>query len=667
MQSRQELIDATDEIIDDAVKYADPMALRGLIYQLTGDESIANIEVTTTVVGFTETQKVAKLSDVALLQSKGAEFLKSYRSQGAGEISIGPAERLNRSLSLANGIDIPPSEFEFWRESLALDPWVRGLVWQEQPSAQDLEKFSVMVVGAGMGGLNAAVQLKHAGIPYVVLEKNTGVGGTWFENRYPGCRVDTMSRAYTHTYGVEFEIPNPYCEQSVNEKYFNWVADHFDIRKDIQFETEVISMIWDEAAKIWEITAVGPAGRRVYRANAVISSVGLLIRPSIPKIDGADEFAGRSFHTARWPANLDLKGKKVAVIGTGCTGYQLVPELVKESSHTYVFQRTPSWCFEVPGYLSPYPPQVNWLDRNFPYYTNFMRFRASRVYAPELVRRVWLIDPDFKDPHARSAINKTMRDQRLKFMREKFANRPDLFAKMLPDAPPMSSRPVRIDPTYSIYDVLLQDDVTLVTDGIKKLEPEGIECQDGSKYPADVIVYATGFKANEFLWPMEIRGRHGKRPEELWEKDGARAYLGTMLPGFPNLFMLYGPNSNPTGGLAVADFEEMVTRFALECIQELIVQKKRTVEPTLDAYWRFNDELDRWEPHMMYMDPRVNTYFKNEHGRSSTNSAIDTRLMWGWLRSPLSRPPGGRHPIVDATVGHDPGIRPYFGEDLTVE
>jgi len=231
----------------------------------------------------------------------------------------------------------------------------------------------------------------------------------------------------------------------------------------------------------------------------------------------------------------------------------------------------------------------------------------------------------------------------------------------------MSSRPVKVDPDYGIYDALLRDDVTLVSDEIKRIEPAGIECQDGSKYPVDIIVYATGFKANEFLWPMEIRGRQGKRPEELWEKDGARAYLGSMLPGFPNLFMVYGPNTNPISGLSLADFEEMETRFALECIRGLIEQQRQAVEPTLDAYWRFNDELDRNEARMMYMDPRVNNYYKNAHGRSSSNCPVDPRLLWGWLRSPTTRPPNGRHQIVEATASYDPGIRPYFGEDLMVE
>src|SRR6202021_3516406 len=144
-------------------------------------------------------------------------------------------------------------------------------------------------------------------------------------------------------------------------------------------------------------------------------------------------------------------------------------------------------------------------------------------------------------------------------------------------------------PTCSTSYVLVQQSLTPVADWIKKLEPEGIECQDGSKWPVDVIVYATGFKASEYLWPMEIRGRHAKRPEELWEKDGARAYLGTMLPGFPNFFMVYGPNTNNFGGLQIVDFEEMVPRFALQCIGGLISQKKQTVDISIEAYWRYND------------------------------------------------------------------------------
>ena len=665
---RPELLEASDETIEDAVKYADPMVLRGLVYQLTGDESLADTTLVPFEAGFLTMNVVVDPDDVAHIRARAADFLKSYRDAGAGDIPIGPADRLIRSLSLSAGADVPASELEMWLEELALDPWARSIEWPEAPDPERLQNFSVVVIGAGMGGLNAAVQLKHAGIPFTVLEKNGGVGGVWYENRYPGARVDSPSRNYTHVYGVDFQYPNPFCPQSENEKYFNWVADNFDVRPSIEFYTEVTSVLWDEAGKVWEITAEHPDGRRVWRANAVISAVGFLARPNLPVIEGLDDFRGTSFHTARWPGDLDLTGKRVAVIGSGCTGYQMTPELVKTAGHTFVFQRTPSWVFDVPGYLAPFAPQVNWLDRNFPYLTNFVRFTTSYRYHPAGMVKAFEVDPDFDDPHAVSATNKKIREQRLAFMQSKFADRPDLLEKMIPVAPPMSSRPVLVDREYSIYDVLLQDNVTLVTDAIRRITPDGIETVDGVEHAVDVIVLATGFKANDFLWPMEVKGRDGIGMEELWAKDGARAYVGTMLPGFPNLFMVYGPNTNNIGGLQIVDMEEMVTRFALECIGGLISQGKQAVDVKLDAYWRYNDEVDRAERLRTYVDPRAHNYYQNEFRRSSTNGPLDTRLLWNWLRCPATPPADGRRPAIDESlVPVSQAISPYFGHDLIID
>lgn len=366
-----------------------------------------------------------------------------------------------------------------------------------------------------------------------------------------------------------------------------------------------------------------------------------------------ESFGGVACHTAQWPKDLDVTGKRVAVIGSGASGYQTTPEIAKKASHTCLFQRTPSWCYENPSYIRPLPEQSTWLDRNFPFLVNFARFRLSFMYGPDSVKVSARRDPAFEDPHAGSAANKRTRDDRIAYLRRKLAGRPDLIEKMIPVAPPMSSRPVLIDTEDSIFEALLRDDVSLVTDPIERITVNGIRA-GGTEHAVDVIVYATGFKASDFLWPMEIRGRQGVRIEDLWAKDGARAYIGSMLPGFPNFFMAYGPNTNNFGGFQIVDLLEIELRFALQCIAGLITQDKRTVEVTEDAYWRFNAELDREESFMLYMDPRVSNYYRNEHGRSAVNCPIDFRRMWRWLRDPTG-------PVPAHT---DAGLAPCFGGDL---
>jgi 4-hydroxyacetophenone monooxygenase len=631
--TRPELLGASDREVEDAVGYADPMALRGLLYQLTGDESLAATRVTPQV-GI-DAAAVADRADVAFLREKAAEFLHAYREAGAGSIDIGPAERLPRSLALAAGVEqVPEADLEIWLEELALDPFGRGLEWRQAPSPENLRDFSVVVIGAGMGGLNAAVQLKHAGIDFVVIEKNSGVGGTWFENHYPGARVDSPSRAYTHIFGVDFGFSYPYCLRDENQRYFNWVADQFEVRDHLVFDTEVVSLDWDDETSRWEVTAKGPEGQRVWHPNAVISAVGLLSRPNLPEIPGMGDFQGRSFHTARWPDDLDPAGLRVAVIGTGCSGIQLVPELALEAGRVYVFQRTPQWLFDRPGYRSPFPSQVTWLDRNFPFHTNFMRFRTNWLLSPYLSGPMREVDPTFVDAHARSAVNKRLRDDRIAFIERKFASRPEVIEKMIPPHPPFSTRPVQVDSDYCYYDAVLRDNVTLLTQDIERVTPGGVRTSDGVEHLVDVIVYATGFRANECLWPMAVRGREGRRVEELWAKDGPRAYIGAMLPGFPNFFMIYGPNMNPYGGLGVVNHEEMVTRFALQCMERLILGGKRSVDVTEDAYWRYNYELDELEASRIYMDPRAKSYYQNEHGRSATNCPFPGTQMWHRLRQP---------------------------------
>lgn len=631
---RSELLQATDEAIRDVIDYADPMVLRGLLYQLTADESVTVMEPERVDGGRKyAVSGIANPDDIAMLKSKAVEFLISYRDSGAGPIDVGPTDRLARSLSLTAGVDIPVADIDQWVEELGLDPWARGLAWKEAPSPEVLGKFSVVVIGAGMGGLNAAVQLKRAGIKYSVIEKDSGVGGTWFENHYPGARLDTESRSYTHLFGAQFGYASRFNEWSENERYFNWVADTFNVRDDIVFNTEVLSVVWDDDSSEWVITTTGPDGRGVRRANAVISAVGILNRPNVPDIEGAAEFDGQSWHTARWPEGFDVKGKRLAVIGSACTSYQMVPELALEAEHISMFQRTPQWQFPVADYRAPFPPQTTFLDRNFPYYVNFARFRVCSITVYSLGTGLD-IDPHFEDPFSPNAFVKAKRDDCIAFLERKFEGRPDLFDRMIPPHPPYSARPVVVDETYGIADALLRDNVTLVTDGIKRMNRFGIETETGVQHDVDVVVYATGFKPNENLWPMEVRGRGGQRVEDVWAETGPQAYLGTMVPAFPNFWMIFGPNTN--GGLPVAAFDEITTRFALECMERLIADGGRgSIEVKQDAYARYNEELDRRNATKVWSDPRANNgyYFMKQFGRSS-RCPLKGNELWSLLRHP---------------------------------
>lgn len=629
---RLELLSASDAEIAHAVKYSDPMALRGLIYQLTGDETLVDVHVHKQRVFLADAVIPASDADVALIQDRAADFLKRYRDSGARPLGLGPVERLPKSLALAAGEALNPDELDMWIEETAIDLWARALVWPDTPDPKALEKFNVAVIGAGMGGLNAAAQLRKAGIPFFVIEKNADVGGTWYENIYPGARVDTPSRAYTHIFGADFIFDYPFSPQSQNQAYFEWIADRHGVRDHTHFNTEVRTMAWNEPEGLWIIETLGPDGPQTFKANGVISATGLLARPNIPAFDGEAHFKGPVFHTARWPTDLDYAGKRVAVIGTGATGYQLVPEIAKTAAHVFVVQRKPQWVFDVPGYLSPLPPEVTWLDRNLPYHINFLRFRTNWLTGEHVYGEVFNLDPKWQDERSRSALNDRIIKDRIAYIERKFADRPELIAPMIPAHPPFSSRPILVDSADNIYDALLRDNVTLIPGGVERITPKGF-VSSGREHEADIIVKATGFRANDMLWPMEIVGRGGQTVEQFWARDGCRAYVsGSIMPGFPNFFILYGPNTNPAQGGGIVNHEEMVTRFALECFARLILEKKKSVDVHEPAFLRYNQLLDVREKSKIYTDRRAQTYYMNKHERSSIMCPFGPSELWKMLK-----------------------------------
>src|SRR5205814_10517659 len=279
-----DLIGTTDAEIDRYLEDGDPMTLRAALYQLTGDDRLTEAELGDRTVFVGPSRAIVDPEAVGLVRSLAADFLRRHRDAGAPDVGHGPKARLRESLGLSVGQPIPEEALEFCIEELAVERLPRQHELQHRPP--DIDRFHVLVIGAGVGGINAAINLKASGIPFTVLDKNEGIGGTWHDNRYPGCRVDIASRAYSHSFGLDFPWDHWYAPQAENNAYLQWCVDRFDVRDDIRLGIEVTALRWDEASSVWRAELRAANGETsTMTANAVISAVGFLSRPKLPEIE----------------------------------------------------------------------------------------------------------------------------------------------------------------------------------------------------------------------------------------------------------------------------------------------------------------------------------------------------------------------------------------------
>jgi 4-hydroxyacetophenone monooxygenase len=528
------------------------------------------------------------------------------------------------------GSKVPADEHGYWSEDFGFDPWARALEWDDKP-ADKVAEFKVIVIGAGLSGLNSAIQLKRAGFSFTVFERNSGVGGTWFENSYPGARVDLASRIYSHLFGVNYPWKHMFATSKENKAYGDWCADHFDVRKSIRFNTTVEALTWDEAAGEWIVRVRrADGGQEEHRANGIISAGGLFDRPFYGDFPGAESFKGVKMHTARYDTKADLSKSRVAVIGTGASAVQMVPDLAPDVTSITVFQRTAPWVLPLEGYRDELPEGLKWLDANMPFYTNFSRVATHWLAGDHDQWYVFTIDPEWKDEHTLNKDMYVFRQRCIDHIKGKVGTRPDLVEKCIPNYPPLTKRFV-LDNGW--YDALMRDNVALVTDPIDHIEADGVVTQSGEKFEVDAIIFGTGYLPNAFLDPMDIHGRGGVTPHEVWAKDGARAYWGVTVPGLPNFFMIYGPGTNGkiSGPLP---WGEMQGRYALSCFKTLIETGKKSIEIRPEAYESFNEALDRELDMSIWLDPRQKSYYQNEFGRSATNAPWKVMQLWTAWRKP---------------------------------
>jgi 4-hydroxyacetophenone monooxygenase len=506
--------------------------------------------------------------------------------------------------------------------------------WQVDDVAPGRE-FRVVVIGAGMSGILAAHRLRQAGIPFVVFEKNHDVGGTWLENTYPGCRVDNPNHNYSYAFAQRHDWPLHFSTQDVLLDYFRRCADIFGVRDHVRFGAEVTLAEWSDTTLTWTVHVSHAAGTEeidevdevveVVEADAVISAVGQLNRPSFPSIPGRDTFAGPSFHSAHWDDTVDLAGRRVAVIGTGASALQFIPEIAPVAGELLVFQRTPPWLAPTPDYHDAVSEGQRWLYGHVPSYSEWNRFCIFWRMGDGALDAV-RVDPDWEPKgEAVSAGNDLVRMVLGSYIGIEFADRHDLLAAVMPHYPPGAKRMIRDNGVWAR--ALKRDNVQLVTGEIAEITPAGVRMADGTEHAVDVLIYGTGFQASKFLTPMTVRGRGGVDLHEHWSGD-ARAYLGITVPGFPNLFCLYGPNTNIVVNGSIIYFSECGVRYILGCLGELLRGGYRALDVRKDVHDEFNERVDAENERMAWGWSDVNSWYKNEHGHVAQNWPFTLLEYW---------------------------------------
>ncbi|OAR22116.1 hypothetical protein A8W25_29740 [Streptomyces sp. ERV7] len=457
-------------------------------------------------------------------------------------------------------------------------------------------RVRVAVVGAGFGGLGVAMALKRAGHDdFVVLDKAPGIGGVWRDNTYPGAACDVPASLYSYSFGPRYPWSRRYAPQAEILDYLRSCVAAHGLDPHLRLGQEVTDAVFDEDRLLWRLrTAAG----ETIEAEVFVAACGQLSRPVVPRIPGAEHFGGRAFHSARWDHGHSLSGRRVAVIGTGASALQIVPAIADEVEHLTVFQRSAPYV--VPKWDRPLPT-----SRRGPRPVRDVRHKAARL-------GWWLFNESLVSglTRRRPTVGLTRRGSQAQLTKQ--LTDPALREQLTPTTE-IGCKRVGISSAY--YPALQRPDVTLVTEPITEMTATAIRTSDGVQHEIDTIVYATGFTAADFLGPLRVRGRHGAELSHLWS-EGARAHLGMTVPGFPNLFLVYGPHTNIGAGSAVYMIESQI-RYIKAAVLELAKGTRAFLEVRPEVAEAFDAEMTRRTRRSVWAT--CTSWYRHSSGRVTNN------------------------------------------------
>jgi cation diffusion facilitator CzcD-associated flavoprotein CzcO len=455
---------------------------------------------------------------------------------------------------------------------------------------------SVVIIGAGFGGIATAIELQRHGFAEVtLLDQAPALGGTWFYNNYPGAACDVPSHLYSLSYAQRRDWSRLCSPQEEILAYINEVARDYGIDRRFEPNTRVTACRWSDEDRVWTVTA---EDGRSWSAGAIVIATGQLNQPSVPRIEGTDAFTGHSFHSARWDHDYDLRGKRVAVIGTGASAVQFVPEIAEQAAALTVFQRSGNWF--LPRRNRPYPALVRALVKHVP---GLQAYRRSFVfnYGESLTAMI-------RNPRTLGLIG---RAKSTWFMRRQLRD-PEVRRKAWPDYT-FGCKRVLFSSRY--LPALQRPNVELVTDAVQRLTASGVVTADGTERSVDCVIWGTGFRTTDFMLPMEVTGTGGRSLRDLWS-GGAHAHNGVIVPGFPSMFLIYGPNTNTSGG-SIVFYEETQAGYIRQALQHVrargaaAIDVRAEVEAASDRAVQAAFAGTAWT--------QCDSWYRDEQGRIVTN------------------------------------------------